>query len=137
METTMNRSHTEMPKIPTEKSEMSSVELFAQDALQNYIAPKGKLKDRLRKCATTLGWSHSRVNDVWYADPRITIRGRELVQIEQVTGLRYGRKELKEIDAYINRASALLEGPDEDFHRPFIAAMRAFFGALDRTGTEG
>ena len=123
-----------MPKKFTEKSEMSSVELFAQDALQNYIAPKGKLKDRMNKCVRVLGWTHNRVNDVWRLDPRITIRGHELVKIEQVTGLRYGRQELKEIDAYINRAEALLEGPDEDFHRPFIAAMRAFFGALDRTG---
>lgn len=124
------------PKSP-EKSEMSSVELFAQDALQNYIAPTGKLKDRMRKCAAKLGWTHSRVSDVWYADPRITLRGHELVKIEEVTGLRYGRKELREIDAYISRAETLLDGTDSDFHRPFIAAMRAFFGALDRTGTQG
>lgn len=60
----------------------------------------------------------------------------ELVQIEEVTGLRYGRKELTEIDALIARADALLDGNDPDFHRPFVAALRAFFGAVDRPGTE-
>lgn len=42
-----------------------------------------------------------------------------------------------EIDSYIARADALLDGTDADFYRPFVAAFRAFHRALARPGTEG
>ena len=124
-----------MSRNTTEKSAMSSVEYFARDALQNYIAPAsvGPRKDRLRRCVRVLGWTYNRVNDVWKGDSRITIKARELVQIEEVTGLRYGRQELKEIDALISRSTALLHGQDEDFTGAFATALRAFYGALDRS----
>lgn len=117
-----------------EKSEMSSVE-FAQYALRSHVAPPavGSVKSRLRHASRRLGWTHNRVRDAWYADPRISISADEIRKIEELTGLRHGRQELKQIDAYIAHAEALLEGQDSDFHRPFVAAMRAFFGALDRT----
>ena len=123
-----------MPVKSAEKSEMSSVECFAQGALQDYIAPRslGSRKERLRKCAHVLGWTHNRVKDVWDADPRITIKGRELVKIEEVTGLRYGRQELTEIDRLVSRADALLEGSDPDFYRAWVDAFRTFVGAQNR-----
>jgi len=95
----------------------------------------GNVKARIRHASRALGWSHSRTKDAWYADPRISISAKELRDIEEASGLRYGRQELKEIDRLIARADALLDGHDPDFHRPFVAAIRAFFGALDRTGT--
>ena len=120
------------------KKFMSSV-AFTQHALREHIAPAsiGSMKARIRHASRKLGWSDSRTRECWYGRDRVRISADELTKIEETTGLRYGRQELKEIDAYIARASALLEGQDSDFHRPFIAAMRAFFGALDRTGTEG
>lgn len=121
-----------------EFSEMSSVE-FVQYALRERVAPPsvGSVKARLRHATRALGWTDSRIKDAWYADPRISISADELRAVEEKSGLHYGRKELAEIDAYINRASALLEGSDEDFHRPFLVAMRAFFGAVARSRTEG
>ncbi|MGE0290386.1 MAG: hypothetical protein AB7I42_25065 [Bradyrhizobium sp.] len=120
------------------KSEMSSVE-FVSDALRRRGAPTsiGPVKARIWHAARELGWTVSRTKDAWYADPRISLSADEVRDIEEATGLRYGRQELKEIDKIIARADALLEGADPDFHRPFVAAIRAFFGALDRTGTEG
>lgn len=117
-----------------EKSNMSSVE-FTQYALRNHIAPPsaGSVKARLRLAARHLGWTHNRVRDVWYADPRISISADEIRKIEEKTGLRYGREELRSIETIIARADTLLDGPEADFFRPFVAALRAMAGAPDRS----
>jgi hypothetical protein len=127
-----------MPEKGSEKSEMSSVE-FCQRALREHVAPPriGSVKARLRHAVRRLNWSANRVKDAWYADPRISPSADEIRDLETITGLRYGRQELREIDAYIARAEAILGNTDADFHRPFIAALRAFFGALDRPGAAG
>lgn len=126
-----------MPDNAVEKSDMSSVE-FTQYALRNHIAPPsaGSVKARLRLASRRLGWTHNRVRDAWYADDRIRISADELRAIEEQTGLRYGREELRTIDELINRADALLDGPDADFYRPFLAAMRAAARVVDRARTE-
>lgn len=108
---------------------------WASERLQNDIAPTGSVKDRVRHAARTLGWKYSRTRTIWYADERASIKPRELRRIEEVTGVEYGRQERREVDAIIAKADALLMGNDPDFHGPFAAAVRAFFGALDRTGT--
>lgn len=122
-----------MRESKSESTEMSSVE-FVQYALQHHVAPprQGPVKARLRSASRKLGWAYSRVRDAWYADPRIRISADELRTVEQLTGLRYGRQELKEIDAYIARSTALLEGQDEDFNSAFADALRAFYRALHR-----
>lgn len=118
-----------------EKSEMYSVEAFCQHAMRDHIAPPqlGSVKARIRHAAYKLGWTHTRTKDAWYADPRISISGEELTRVETISGLEYARKELRSVEELISRADALLDGPDADFHRPFVAAFRAFIGALDRT----
>lgn len=117
---------------PSEKSEMSSVE-FVQCALRNHVAPPGSgrnIGDRIRIASRRLGWPYSRTRDAWYADPRISINADELRAIEEMAGIRYGRKQVQEIDALIARSTALLHGQDEDFTGAFAAALRAFYGAL-------
>lgn len=119
------------------KNRMSTA-TFAQRTLRDVIAPPGagvNIQDRVRVAARKLGWSFTRTKDVWYADPRVSIDGDELVKIEEVSGISYGRAEVRSINQLIAQADALLEGADEDFHRPFVAAIRAFFSALDRAGT--
>ncbi|WEX10322.1 hypothetical protein [Chelativorans sp. AA-79] len=125
-----------MSEKSSEKSEMSCVE-FVQDALRNHVAPPGSgvnVGDRIRHAARRLGWGHSRTKDAWYAAPRISISGDELRKIEELTGLRYGRQELKELDELIGRADALLEGENADLYRPIVDAFRALARALDRAG---
>jgi hypothetical protein len=136
--TAILKGKSEMPEKASEKSKMSSVD-FAQHALRNHIAPSsiGSVKERIRLASRRLGWSHSRTKDAWYADPRISISADEIRGLEQETGLRYGQQELTELETYIARADALLDGPDADFYRPFVAAFRAFHRALARPGTEG
>jgi hypothetical protein len=54
-----------------------------------------------------------------------------------VTGIEYGQRELKEVDALIAKADNLLMGNDTDFHSAFIAAVREIAGLANRTGTKG
>lgn len=124
-------------QIPPENG-MSSVE-FVQDALRERVAPPsiGSVKARIRHASRRLGWTPSRTKAAWYADPRISISADELRVVEETTGLRYGRQELHEIDAYIARADALLEGPDAHFYRAFVDAFRAFHRTLVSSRTEG
>lgn len=120
-------------------SQVTESSLLRED-LRDVIAPPGagvNIQDRVRVAARKLGWSFTRTKDVWYADPRVSIDGDDLVKIEEVSGISYGRAEVRSINQLIAQADALLEGADEDFHRPFVAAIRAFFGALDRSGTPG
>src|SRR5690606_32451564 len=107
----------EMSEITSEKSEMSAAE-FAQYALRGYVAPPavGPVKARLRHATQKLGWSANRVKDVWYADPRISISADELRTIEEHTGLRYGREELRTVDELIEQADRILGHTDEDFY---------------------
>jgi len=125
-----------MSENAVEKSEMSSVE-FTQYALRSHIAPPaiGSVKARLRHATRKLGWTPNRTKDAWYADPRISISADELRRIEEITGLHYGREELRSVEELISRADALLEGTDEDFHRPFLAALRAVARIADRSRT--
>ena len=121
----------------SEKSEMSEV-AFAAHAMQHRIAPPNSdqlVEQRIKKAARSLGWSFSRARDVWYADPRVSIKPRELREVEQASGLTYGRRELAEVDALISRAEAFMEGQDPDFASAAVAAFRAFLGALARPGT--
>jgi len=126
MNETMTEGSSEMSEIRVEKSEMLSVE-FAQYALRAHVAPAslGSVKTRLRHAARRLKWTANRTKDTWYADPRISISADEIRQIEELTGLRYGREELRSVEQLISQADALLMGTDEDFHRPFLTALRA------------
>lgn len=128
-----------MSEISTEKSELSEL-AFASDALRTRIAPPGAAPskgERIRAAALALRWKFSRTKDVWYADPRVSLKLKELRRIEELAGVRYGQQELIEIDSLISRADALLEGSDADFYRPFVAAFRAMAGAFDRARTRG
>lgn len=125
-----------MSEFSSEKSEMSCVE-FAQYALRSHIAPPelGPVKARLRHAARKLEWSASRVKDIWYADPRVRISADELRKIEEYTGLRYGREELRSVDELIEQADRILGHTDEDFYRPFLAALRAVARLAHRSRT--
>ncbi len=118
----------------SEKSEMSTVE-FCQKALKEEIAPPsiGSVSARIRAAARELGWSYTRTKDTWYADPRISIKPQELFRVEAVSGLTYdARQEMRKNDQAIERADALLGGPDTRLVRTLVAAVREAFGLRDR-----
>lgn len=114
---------------------------FARFALRNGVAPKsmGPVKVRLPHAVRVMGrrgWTPNRVRDLWYRDARASEpKWQEIRDLEEITGLQCGREELREIDGLIANADRLLHGSDPDFHRPFLAALRALFGAPDRSRT--
>jgi hypothetical protein len=140
----------EMSEKTSEKSEMSSVE-FAQYAFQSRVAPPslGSVKNRLRHAVSVMSkherkmerdkrhWTANRVKDCWYADERISPNADEIRDLEDITGLRYGREQIREIDDLIRQADALLDSADPDFHSPFVAAMRSFVRTLAGSRTQG
>lgn len=140
---TINRKALEVTKIASEFPKMSTTAEFVQSALQDHIAPKslGSVKVRLPYAQSVLrrrGWTANRVRDFWYRDDRASApTWEEIDDLEQLTGLKYARQELRTNDQLISQADALLQGVDEDFHRPFVAAFRAFFGAIYSTRVEG
>lgn len=122
-----------MRKTRVEKSDMSTVE-FCQSALRERIAPPsiGSVKQRLVYAARKTGWSYTRVRDLWYADPRISIKAEQLFHIEALSGLEYARQELRKNDAAIERATALLGGEDTHLIRTLVAAVFSAIGLRDR-----
>lgn len=128
----------ELPKNRSEISEMSCVD-FAQYALRERVAPPslGSVKARLRYARTVMGrrnWSANRVKDAWYADPRIALGADEIRDLEEITGLRYGREELRSLEDLIARADTLLDGPEANFYRPFVDAFRTMARAFNSAG---
>lgn len=108
---------------------------FCQTALQERIAPPsfGSVKQRISRASRLTGWSFNRTRDVWYADPRVSIKAEELVRVEAISGLEYARQEMRNYEDIISRAEALLDGPNADFFGPFVDAMRNVLRLSDRT----
>lgn len=103
--------------------------------LRTRVAPHGSVSSRIRDAARRLGWSYSRTKDLWYEDPCVSVKPRELRKIEEYTGVSYGREEVSEIDALITRADALLDSQDPNLRSAVAIAVRAIVGALAGTGT--
>jgi hypothetical protein len=132
----------EVPKISSEKTKMTTAE-FSQSAMQGYLAPPslGPVKVRLGHAMRLLqrrGWTANRVRDRWYNDQRASApTWDEINDLEELTGLRYAREELRTNDELIAKADALLMGNDPDFVGAFVAALRTFAGFRNRPGTPG
>lgn len=116
-----------MRKTRMEKSEMSTAVEFCQFALRERIAPPsvGSVKERIVYAARKMGWSHTRTRDIWYADPRVSIKAEQLIKVEAVSGLEYARQEVRKNDDAIARATALLGGEDAHLVRSIVAAVRS------------
>jgi len=111
---------------------------WAQCALKDHVAPLGSAQSveaRIRLAARRLRWKYSRAASVWYADERASIKPHELRRIGEVTGLEYGRQELRSVEDLISNADALTMGVNEDFYSAFVAGLRAFASALHSTRT--
>jgi hypothetical protein len=120
-----------------EKSKMSDL-TWSRDMLHNHVAPKGSaasVGERIRNAALALKWKHSRTATLWYADERASVRPAEIRRLEDVTGVQYGQREVREVSDFIARADALLMGSDPDFYSAFVAALRSVAGAAHRART--
>jgi len=127
----------EISKKWSEHSKMSAGE-FGQYALRERVAPPslGSVKARLRHATRVMqrrNWTSNRVRDTWYADPRIKPSADEIRDLEEMTGLHYGREELRSVEQLISQADSLMEGPNADFYSAFATAFRAMAGAFNRS----
>jgi hypothetical protein len=124
MTNNMEKTMSKKSEYRVEKSEMSSVE-FVSCAMRERVAPPslGSVKARIRYASRALGWTASRTKDAWYADPRISISADELRTVEDKTGLRYGREELRTNDELIAKIESMVG--DETFLSAFLAALRS------------
>lgn len=114
--------------------------VFASRMMREVIAPPGIAGgkgERIREAARKLHWKYSRAVSVWYGDERVSIKPRELREIEEISGVRYGREELREVEQLISRADALLGGADANVLRALVAALRDVVGGTHRPGAEG
>jgi hypothetical protein len=120
----------EMPEKASEKENMSTVEFFCQETLRDEIAPRsvGSVQARIRKAARDLGWSYTRTKDIWYADPKISIKPIELFRVEAVSGLKFAREEMRKNDDAIERATALLGGENTHLIRAVVTAVVSALG---------
>lgn len=110
---------------------------WAQAQLHERVAPaslSSHIGERIRHAARALKWKPSRTKDIWYGDTRVSIKPREMRQIEEFTGVRYGQAELSEIDRLIARADAILADEGPRGGSPVLAALRALVGTSDRPG---
>lgn len=112
---------------------------FCQKALREHIAPPevGSVKERMTWAARKLRWSVSRVKDVWYADPRVSIGAAQMMEIEEKAGIKYGREEAHDLERLIERATALVVEHKANKRRSLAHAFRAFIRALDIAKAEG
>jgi hypothetical protein len=121
-----------MSEKSSEKSEMSEL-VWASQMMRERIAPAGSADskgERIRAAAAALRWKFSRTRDVWYRDERVSLKPKELRQIEEVSGVAFARKELNELDEFIARADALLDGENADIYRPLVIAFRQALRAV-------
>ncbi|MBP1091922.1 hypothetical protein [Bradyrhizobium diazoefficiens] len=113
----------------------SEVALREASSLIRQLAGDGcageSVKSILRRLARRLkNWKPSRIKDVWYADPRVAIRGEELEQLRAMVGPRDQGATLDELTelrstvARLARYESLLERIDAEFFGPQVSATR-------------
>ena len=125
-----------MREFPSENREMQALE-FCKEALHTRVAPPtyGSVKARINRCARHLKWSPSRVRDVWYADPRVSLKAEELKQIERESGISYARKEIEELE-HIERKLVELLGQDQGFRSLIAGAVREALRSMVGPGSQ-
>lgn len=123
----------------SENSEMSA--LVEASSLVRSLAepcPAGdSVKAAIRRSARKLhGWRVSRVKDLWYADPRVSVRGDELNELRAADRAKKREQEAK--DGYrqmlsrIARLEQMLCVSGQDFDGDQADASRDMDGAADR-----
>lgn len=122
------------------RSEVMTSEVALREAsnllheLAGKSQPGESVKSVLRRLSRTLSdWKASRIKDVWYQDPRVSIRGVELQQLRTLARPRDETTRLDELDelrSRISRLETLLETTDQAFHSEALIAYRDIRGKV-------
>ncbi|UFW75486.1 hypothetical protein [Bradyrhizobium sp. WU425] len=97
--------------------------------------PGESVKSILRRLERRLkNWTPARVKSIWYADPRVAIRGEELEQLRGLVEPRNDGANLNELEelrstvARLAKYESLLEHINAEFFGPEISATRDQLG---------
>jgi hypothetical protein len=89
------------------------------------------VKSILRRLERRLkNWTPARIKSIWYADPRVAVRGEELEQLRAMIGPRDNGASLDELNdlrstvARLAKYESLLERIDAEFFGPQVSATR-------------
>jgi hypothetical protein len=101
--------------------------MIASTALRTFAAAewpnlnhKGRLRELVRLLPT---WRPRRVRSVYNAEQGVSLRAEEASDIEALT--EEARNEYRDLAQLANSLHALLYGPEADFYRPQVDAIRA------------
>lgn len=119
----------------------------AQTMMRDYAAiewPRLNHKGRMAKLAKALGFGHRRVRALYQNEEGVSVRADEMAVIEALAEARHEYRDLAQLAASLQ---ALLFGPEADFYRPQVDAIRAALvpssggaaarGAADGAGNRG
>jgi hypothetical protein len=102
-------------------------EMIAATDLRTFAAmkwPNLNHKGRLRELAKLLcTWTARRVRAVYNAEQGVSLRAEEARDIDALT--EEARNEYRDLAQLANSLHALLYGPEADFYRPQVDAIRA------------
>ena len=83
--------------------------------------PAESHKGRIGLLARKLQWGHRRTRSLYNGEP-VSLRADEFAELQQLTEARHEHRELAQLAASLQ---ALLFGPEADFYRPQVDAIRA------------
>lgn len=83
--------------------------------------PAESHKGRITRLARRLRWGHRRTRSLYNGEP-VSLRADEFAELQQLTEARHEHRELAQLAASLQ---ALLFGPEADFYRPQVDAIRA------------
>jgi len=119
------------------RSEIMTSEVSLREAsnLIRQLAGDGcageSVKSILRRLERRLkNWTPARIKSIWYADPRVAVRGEELEQLRAMIGPRDqgatldDLQELRSAVARLAKYESLLERIDAEFFGPQVSAAR-------------
>lgn len=107
-------------------TEREQVSASVQTMMRDYAAiewPELNHKGRMAQLARTLGFGHRRTRALYQNEWGVRVRADEMAALEQLT--REARHEYRDLAQLAASLQALLYGPEADFYRPQVDAIRA------------
>lgn len=89
------------------------------------ISPPGEhqnVKSRIGKAARKLGWSASRVKDIWYGDGRVRLRADEFSKLREASAAK--DREIANQSFELDALASRLEAIDPQFYGAEVARLR-------------
>lgn len=117
----------QMPKIPSEQSEMSSVS-EASSLLRRVAGPRDvedSVKALIRRAARRLQWGFSRTKDIWYGNARRI----DAAEMDRLRG-EAARAEAEHLRARLVALRNGLAATDPELHRETIDALERALRAM-------